>query len=404
MWILDKMPTFYYKGCTQSGSIYTGTCLLADKDAVAGYLAKKGISLVWCRRQFSLTEFFGIKPKEEDWEPFFAYLAHTLKSGISLKGALDTYKEICGKRLAPFVQQIEEHTYGGGKVSAAFGQSFMCYAFYVQSILEVAENTGDLSSAFLKISTYFKARRYIKRKIKSVVRYPVFLSVFIMGILVCLCYFLLPRLKDFFAYAQYEMPWGTKIFITTLQVIQSYGLLLTIGIVGIGVSIKYLYTQTRHAIYLGRMVYTVPLIGCMLKTKALLEQADILSNLLSAGISLLRALEIIIRQTKNPFLQQEITRIKEEVNTGKAPSEAFKRSAIYPFFMTHMMQVGEKTNTLGQSFSYVRDYLQAQMEDRIAFLMETLQPILLCMLGVFILGIVYILFYPFYMYLEQVHF
>jgi len=84
-----------------------------------------------------------------------------------------------------------------------------------------------------------------------------------------------------------------------------------------------------------------------------------LQVMVSAGVSLPKALEVLARQTKNKYLKKALKGIKEEVLKGAPLSQAFaKYPKIFPHIYSSMVKVGEKTGKLDE----VLTILAAQLE------------------------------------------
>ncbi|MEI8320840.1 MAG: type II secretion system F family protein [Alphaproteobacteria bacterium] len=398
MWILARGITkkFSYKGLDQKGQVLQGTLPALTKEEVLNFLSQKGIDLIWCRRQFFALSLLRPKPTEKDFEPLCLYLFYLLKGGVSLKTALEDYLKICPKKIKPALEQALLQLTQGQKVSQVFANLMPFQGPYVQGMLELAESTGKLAESFHKIAQYFKWVQALKNKFKSVLRYPLFLFVMVGGILVSLFYFLLPQLQDFFLQTHQNLPLSTRLLIGTLHGFQSYGLLIITIMGGMIFVTWWAYTQTRYRLTLDQILYKIPLLGTLLKAKDLSFQSEILSSLFSAKIDILRALEILEKQSTNRFLKQRTHFIQQSLRQGKTLGESFAQTALYPPFMIHLIQVGESTDSLDETFGHLRGYFNDHVNDTLSFLTDILQPLLLLFLGVILLWFVFALFYPFY--------
>ncbi len=399
---LDKMAQFVYKGLSFQGLVVKDIKEAPTKSHLYALLAEEGIHLIWCRRYFSIFSLFRYRPTAKDWEPFCIYLFHLLKGGVSLKDALEDYKKICPLSLRPQFEKAFMQLTEGGKVSQIFPEMMDIYPSYVRGLLELAESTGKLADAFHRIGDHFKWNRLLHRKIKSVVRYPILLFIIVSSILLYLGYFLLPLLQDFFLHNNQTLPASTHFLLSFIQGIHSYGLFFLGVLLILGSSFWLLYTRTSYAILIDKGLYKIPLIGSFLKAKDLCFQCEFLSSLLSANVNILTALEIVEKQAANKFLRQTVQQIQQKLCQGQSLSESYAHFNLYPPFMVHLIQVGERTDALDSSFTQLKDYFSNEVNDALSFLSELLQPILLLILGAFLLVFVYALLYPFYESLSMV--
>ncbi len=95
------------------------------------------------------------------------------------------------------------------------------------------------------------------------------------------------------------------------------------------------------------------------KTKDILFFTRYLSSMLSAGLSLVQALDIISRDKENTTLNSMVLEIKSSVSGGKTLSESF---ALFPKqfnnFYCNLIKAGEKSGTLDIILKRLGNYLE----------------------------------------------
>lgn len=85
-----------------------------------------------------------------------------------------------------------------------------------------------------------------------------------------------------------------------------------------------------------------------------------LSYTLNAGISLNRALNIVVQQTENKRLQKVTTKVFEEVEKGKSLAEAMGKNKEYPDLLVNMVAAGEASGTLDLIMTRMADYYYSE--------------------------------------------
>ena len=80
------------------------------------------------------------------------------------------------------------------------------------------------------------------------------------------------------------------------------------------------------------------------------------SFVLSAGINILRALEIAKEQTENKRLKNMLEKVFEDVQRGQALSEAMRINKELPEMLINMIEVGETSGTLDRIMQRMADY------------------------------------------------
>jgi type IV pilus assembly protein PilC len=83
-----------------------------------------------------------------------------------------------------------------------------------------------------------------------------------------------------------------------------------------------------------------------------------MSALLEAGVSVVKALQLISEDIKKPHLKKVFEIIIQDVKSGKSISTAFGRHKdIFSDFYINLVKSGEESGKMAQAFSYLSDYM-----------------------------------------------
>jgi type IV pilus assembly protein PilC len=88
------------------------------------------------------------------------------------------------------------------------------------------------------------------------------------------------------------------------------------------------------------------------------------SFVLSAGINILRALEIAKEQTENKRLKKMMEKVFEDVQRGQALSEAMRTHKELPEMLINMIEVGEASGTLDRIMDRMASYYDKEFRQR----------------------------------------
>lgn len=84
-----------------------------------------------------------------------------------------------------------------------------------------------------------------------------------------------------------------------------------------------------------------------------------LSGMLSAGLSISRALQVLLKQTTNHYLQTVITDILQSIDQGKTFSEGLQKyPSVFSNLFVSMVRAGEESGTLPQVLLEVKSILE----------------------------------------------
>lgn len=88
-----------------------------------------------------------------------------------------------------------------------------------------------------------------------------------------------------------------------------------------------------------------------------------LGMLISAGIPVDHALNLLLKQTRSPYLKTHITQLKKQLNRGRMLSQALHRTCSeLPASSWQLIQLGERAGTLGQGLTSAAEAMRFQRE------------------------------------------
>jgi type IV pilus assembly protein PilC len=136
----------------------------------------------------------------------------------------------------------------------------------------------------------------------------------------------------------------------------------------------------------------------VLRAKILLtEFARTMSLLLSAGISLLRALEIVTEALDNVIYRDALKAASEQVEKGVSLGDAISaHNTIFPPILFQMISVGEETGKLDEVLMKLANYFQSESEQAIKNLTTALEPLIMVVLGLMVGVMVIAIIMPIY--------
>lgn len=88
------------------------------------------------------------------------------------------------------------------------------------------------------------------------------------------------------------------------------------------------------------------------------------SVIISAGISIIRAIEIVKEQTENPKLKKILNSVNEEIQKGKTLSVAMREHKEMPDMLINMLEVGETSGTLDKIMRTMASYYEKEYKQQ----------------------------------------
>ncbi len=107
-----------------------------------------------------------------------------------------------------------------------------------------------------------------------------------------------------------------------------------------------------------------------------------LSDLLNSGITLLRALEIINNQTRNPYLKKIVVQVHDSVKDGTTLADSLvEHPQVFSKLYVSMVRSGELSGSLDDVLNRLADFSDAEEETRSKVRASLAYPLLMAVVG-----------------------
>jgi type IV pilus assembly protein PilC len=177
------------------------------------------------------------------------------------------------------------------------------------------------------------------------------------------------------------LPAPTQMVINISHFMQAWILYMIAGVVALGYAFKRIYATPGGKAVLDAMFLKVPVFGDLLRKVAVARFSRTLSTMLSSGVPILDALEIVARTAGNVVVEREILRTKGSIAEGKTIAEPLQGSKVFPGMVVQMISVGEQTGAMDAMLGKIADFYDDEVDTAVDALTSLLEPLLMVGLG-----------------------
>ncbi len=394
------MPLYRYKARDKEGGLHAGAMEARAKEAVADQLSTMGFIPVLIEEQAPklvtpdfLSRFSRVKP--QDLIIFNRQLATLMSAGIPLLQCLFTMeKQTESPRLKKTIMDVARDLEAGLSFSGALAKHPALFSKMYVSMIQAGETGGILDDILNRLAHLAEHEAETSARVKTAVRYPLFVVAAICIAFVFLVTFVIPKFSAVFAQFKTELPLPTRILININHGIQNYWYLIILGI-GLLAGGIYWYIRTPQ----GRWQWDafklkLPIFGALFQKVALSRFARIFAALQRSGISMMITLEIGAEVVNNVVIARAIAGMRDSLREGKNLHDPMEASGLFPPLVVQMMAVGEETGKADDMLNKVSDYYDVEVDYTLRNLSSMIEPVLLFFIGGMVLFLALGIFLP----------
>jgi len=339
------------------------------------------------------------KVNEQALTVFSRQFATMINAGLAMVRCLDILSEQTeDKKLQQTLIQVRRDVEGGSTLSNALSKHPTVFSTLYTSMVKAGEMGGVLDEVLERLAGFMEKDFALKKKVKSALTYPVVILVMAMGIVFFLVTYILPTFVTLFEGMHLELPLPTKILMGTTKAVRNPVILIpliALTIVG-GVFLnRYVSTPLGKKQY-DLLKLNIPVFGLLNKKVAISRFCRTLGTLLSSGVPIMQALEIVGKASGNEIIAMTVGKIRESIREGESIASPLGASGMFPPMVTQMVAVGEETGNLDAMLSKISDFYDTEVEYLLASLTSMLEPIMIVGMGGIVGFIVISVFLPLY--------
>ena len=339
------------------------------------------------------------KVNEQALTVFSRQFATMINAGLAMVRCLDILSEQTeDKKLQQTLIQVRRDVEGGSTLSNALAKHPTVFSTLYISMVKAGEMGGVLDEVLERLAGFMEKDFALKKKVKSALTYPVVILVMALGIVFFLVTYILPTFVTLFEGMNLELPLPTRILIETTKAVRNpmilFPLIALLVVAGVFIN-RYINTPLGKKQY-DLLKLNIPVFGLLNKKVAISRFCRTLGTLLSSGVPIMQALEIVGKASGNEIIAWTVGKIRESIREGESIASPLGASGMFPPMVTQMVAVGEETGNLDAMLAKISDFYDTEVEYLLSSLTSMLEPIMIVGMGTIVGFIVVSVFLPLY--------
>lgn len=392
------MAHFKYRALDADGVAQNGTLEASDQNAAAAILQKRGLLLLSLEAG-THGALGGVMRRSvlngAALVSFTQQLATLIGAGQPLERALGTLlrQHHAPKRQALF-ERIREQVKAGKPLSQALEEEHGEFSSLYISMVRAGEAGGSLENTLRQLSDYLERSQKLRGEVINALIYPIFLVVGVLGSLALLLAYVVPQFVPIFRDLGVPIPWITQAILGLGEFLSAYGLVLLGTLVATIWSVAVLRRDPQRRQRHDRRVLSLKIIGPLLQRIEAARLARTLGTLLSNGVALLQAMNIVRQVCGNHALRAQVEGASDWVKGGGTLARAFGEQPLLPELALQMIEVGEQAGNLDSMLLKVADVFDVEAKRGIDCMLAALVPSLTVVMAVMVAVIMLAIMLP----------
>lgn len=376
--------TYAYTAVDPSGRTVKGKIDADSQQLVLSRLQEQGYHVTGLTEQkkWSFTAG-GKKVKLEVLVVFSRQLATMINAGISIVRCLDILgNQLKDPTLKPIVAQTMRDVKNGISLTDALAKHGNVFSKLYVNMVRAAELSGTLDEILDRLAGFLEYEMEVRTKIKSAMMYPIIVLIFSGLMVFTLMTFVLPKFKEIFDSMNVEMPIYTRLLFDASGLFKQFWYVPLIVIIGTVVFVKQTGNTKRGRYQIDNLKLRVPIVGEIIKKMAISRFSRTFGTLVSSGVPMMRALEIVGETAGNAVIAKGVQTARESVREGQKISSPLEATGLFPTMVTHMIDVGEETGRLSDMLVKVSEFYEKEVDAAVKGLTSLIEPLLIVFMGV----------------------
>ncbi len=392
------MPTYIWEGKTKAGELRSGTYTAASEDVVAERLRQQGLTITKVKRkpvEINLPKL-GSGVKLRDKVVFTRTFSTMIDAGLPIVQSLDMLaNQSENYHFRRVLAGVKGEVESGKSLSEAMATYPRVFDELFRNLIAAGEAGGILDIICRRLATYMEKAAALRRQVLRALVYPsVILVVGVLVVIVMMTRVLPVFEKMFKDLGAGSLPAPTRMVLAISHFVADQ-LLLGLGVLAIvGVATWFALRTPKGRYYFHAMLLKLPIIGPVLRKIAVARFTRTLGTLLTSGVPILDALEIVARTSGNAVVEKAILYTRGKIEEGKDIATPLLETAIFPPMVVQMIGVGEQTGAMDDMLQKIADFYEDEVDVAVAAMTSLLGPLMVVMLGGAVGGMLIAMYMP----------
>ncbi len=393
------MPVYVWVAETKKGRRLKGEIDAANEAIALSQLKKRNFTIKKLKLKpkdlFENLSFLKPKVTKKDLVVFTRQFSTMIDAGLPLVQGLTILAEQSeNPTFKSILKEITKDVEGGSTLAEAMKKHPKVFDDLFTNLVAAGEVGGILDTILRRLATFIEKAEKLKSQIKGAMTYPAVVVGIAIIVIAVILIFVIPVFEDMFKSFGSALPGPTQLVVTMSRFVKGnfHWLIIAVGIMVYGFK-RYRGTEKGKKLT-DALFLKLPVFGDLLKKTAVARFTRTLGTMISSGVPILDALDIVAKTSGNVIIEEILYEVRGSIAEGQTIAEPLSENDIFPGMVIQMIAVGEATGALDSMLEKIADFYDEEVDAAVAALTSMLEPLLMLFLGGSIGGLVIAMYLP----------
>ncbi|MBX3200635.1 MAG: type II secretion system F family protein [Labilithrix sp.] len=379
------MAEFVWEARARTGELRKGTMEADDEPAVQARLRGQQLMPTKIKKKAAAFSFkFGTGVDLRDVVTFTRLFATMIDAGLPIVQCLDI---LCGqtdnKHFAVILRDVKANVEQGATFSDSLKRHPKVFDQLYVNLVQAGEVGGILDTILSRLAVYNEKAIKLRRQLRGAMVYPSAVLIIFTGVLGILLGWVIPSFKTIFKDLGSDdaLPWLTQVVIAVSEAFIGYLPLVILAGIGAAVATTYFYRTPKGKKFFHTLMLKAPVMGPVLRKIAVARFTRTLGTLLSSGVPILDAMEIVAKTAGNVVVEDAIMYARAKISEGKNMASPLLETNVFPPMVVQMVGVGEQTGALDAMLGKIADFYEEEVDVAVAAMTSLIEPVMMVGIG-----------------------
>jgi general secretion pathway protein F len=327
-----------------------------------------------------------------------------VRAGLPLEEALLAVSQQTEKpRVQSIILGTRARVMEGHTLASGFAEFPRVFPEIYRATISAGEQSGHLDAILERLADYTESRELLRQRVLGAMLYPIVLSVMCFIIVSGLLVFVVPKVVAVFEAQRAKLPLMTRALIATSAFFRDYGVwVIVVTVIVVVVFMRSLRNPAaRRRFHLFQL--RLPLVGKLVRGFNTARFTRTLSILSASSVPVLDALRIAGEVVTNLPMRDAVMEAAQRVREGAAIGRSLAISRLFPPMTIHLISSGESSGQLENMLDRAASSQDRELDGLLTALVGLLGPLLIVLMGVFVMGIVFAMLLPIFEMNQLIH-